>query len=101
MCSMLFFVDGARDGEMIVRELYDPAPVCLFFMWATYDLKQHIHTIRTLSAGLRDTGDFLADINAAAREKASGTDKDNNGKKGKFIKGQIIKIERERKTLIE
>ncbi len=52
--------------------------------------------------GSRCTVDFLANmISAAAGEKASGRDKDNNSKKGKFIKGCIRKIESERKALLE
>lgn len=38
-------------------------------------------------------------ISAAAGEKASGRNKDNNRKKDKFIKGCIRKIESERKIL--
>lgn len=104
MCSLPFSVDGGGGGEMIARELYDPSPVCLFFLWATYDLQQYVQTIKKdfITLGLRDTVDFLANmISAAAEERASRRDKDNNSKKGKFIKGCIKKIESERKTLLE
>lgn len=53
-----------------------------------------------ISAGWRDTVDFLANmISAATGGEVSG--RDNNSKKGKFIKGCIGKIESERKTLLE
>lgn len=102
MCYLPFSVDASGGGEMIARELFDPLPLCLFFLWATYDLKQYIHIIKKefISIGSRDTLLFLANmISAAAREKASGRDKDNNSKKGKFIKGCIRKIERERQNI--
>lgn len=57
MCSLPFSVDGGGGGEMIARELYDPPPVCLFFLWATYDLQQYVETIKkTLS---RQTWEIL------------------------------------------
>lgn len=68
MCSLPSSVHRGGGGERIARELYDPPQVCLFSLWANYDLKQYAHAIKKdfISLGLRDTVDFLANLISAA-----------------------------------